>query len=90
MILSMTTCTPNQVVAYNLRRARQLHGWSQADAAKALEPYLGQKWSQVAFSSAERSVTGRRIKHFSADELVAFAAGFALPISFFFTPRRWT
>ena len=78
--------TPNQVVAYNLRRARNLHGWTQDEAAAALEPYLGVRWSRVVFSSAERSTAGERIRQFSADELVAFAAAFELPISFFFLP----
>ena len=34
----------------------------------------------------ERSVDGGRIREFSADELVAFARGFDLPIGWFLTP----
>ena len=43
--------TPNQVVAWNLRRARQLRGWTQDEAAARLEPYLGERWSKAIFSS---------------------------------------
>jgi hypothetical protein len=37
--------TPNQVVAYNLVRARLLRSWTQKQAAEALAPYLGTCWS---------------------------------------------
>ncbi len=78
--------TPNQVVAYNLLRARQLRGWTQDQAAAALEPYLGVRWSKASFSQAERSVAGRFVRQFDADEVVAFARGFELPITWFFMP----
>ncbi|MDQ3575795.1 MAG: helix-turn-helix transcriptional regulator [Actinomycetota bacterium] len=78
--------TPNQVVAYNLMRARQLRGWTQDQAAAALEPYLGVRWSKASFSQAERSVAGRFVRQFDADEVVAFARGFELPITWFFMP----
>jgi hypothetical protein len=52
-----------------------------------LEPYLGERWSKATFSAAERSVAHpERVRQFSADELVAFAAAFELPVSFFFKP----
>ncbi len=51
--------TPNQVVAYNLTRAREHRGWTQDEAAEALAPYLGTRWSKASFSQAERSVAGR-------------------------------
>lgn len=79
--------TPNQIVAHNLRRARALHGWTQDAAAERLAPLLGERWSKATFSAAERSVAQpARIRQFSADELVAFAQAFELPIAFFFTP----
>ncbi|MDQ3569254.1 MAG: helix-turn-helix transcriptional regulator [Actinomycetota bacterium] len=78
--------TPNQVVAYNLMRARQLRGWTQEQAAAALEPYLGLRWSKASFSQAERSVAGRFVRQFDADEVVAFARGFELPITWFYMP----
>lgn len=78
--------TPNQVVAYNLAQARLLKGWTQDQAADALEPYLGSRWSKANYSAAERSVDGNRVRNFDADEIVAFARGFELPITWFFLP----
>ncbi|MDP9418937.1 MAG: helix-turn-helix transcriptional regulator [Actinomycetota bacterium] len=78
--------TPNQVVAYNLARARLYRGWTQEEAGEALAPYLGTRWSVANFSAIERSVDGGRIRQFTADELFALARGFGLPIGFFLTP----
>ncbi len=78
--------TANQVVAFNLTQAREWRGWTQDEAALALEPYLGVRWSKATFSQAERSVAGRFIRNFTADEIVAFARGFELPITWFFMP----
>ncbi len=81
------TMTPNQIVAYNVAKARALRGWTQDQAADALAPYLGAKLSGPSFSSLERSAwTVHRIKQFSADDLLALSRGFDLPIGFFFTP----
>ena len=77
---------PNQVVAYNLTRARQLRGLTQDEAAAALEPYLGVRWSKASFSQAERSVAGRFVRRFDAEEIVAFARTFELPVTWFFLP----
>ena len=52
----------------------------------ALEPYLGVRWSKGTFSAAERSVDGGRVRQFTADEIVAFARTFELPVSWFFMP----
>jgi hypothetical protein len=78
--------TPNQVVAYNLAHARELRGWTQDQATQALEPHLGTRWSKANYSAAERSVDGRRVRNFTADEIVAFARAFELPITWFFMP----
>jgi len=78
--------TANQVVAFNLTQARQWRDWTQDEAASALEPYLGVRWSKATFSQAERSVAGRFIRNFTADEIVAFARGFELPVTWFFMP----
>jgi transcriptional regulator with XRE-family HTH domain len=80
------TLTPNQVVAYNLPRARLVRGWTQEQAAEALAPYLGTRWSVANFSAIERSVDGNRIRQFTADDLLALSRGFDLPIGFFLTP----
>lgn len=83
--------TPNQIVAYNLARAREWKGWTQEQAAEALEPYLGKRWSTASFSQAERSIAGKVNRNFDADELVAFARAFDVPIGWFFMPPPpWT
>jgi hypothetical protein len=78
--------SPNQVVAYNLSRAREWKGWTQDQAAEALSPYLGTRWSKASFSQAERSIAGRFVRNFDADEIVAFARAFELPVTWFFLP----
>src|SRR4051812_2567451 len=80
------TGTPNQIVAHNINKARLLRGWTQDQAAEALERYLGARLSTASWSALERSVDGGRIREFTADELVALARGFDLPIGWFFTP----
>ncbi len=81
--------TSNQVVAYNVAKARALRGWTQEKAAEELAPYLGAKLSVASFSALERSAWNpSRIKVFSADELLALSRGFDLPIGFFFIPRH--
>jgi hypothetical protein len=49
------TITANQLVAYNLMRARKALGFSQAEAAARIAPYLGAEWSTTVYSAAERS-----------------------------------
>jgi transcriptional regulator with XRE-family HTH domain len=80
------TYSPNQVVALNIARARAMRGWTQEQASEALAPYLGTRWSNASFSAVERSIAGARVKQFSADELVALARGFDLPLGWFFLP----
>lgn len=80
------TYSPNQVVALNVARARAMRGWTQEQASTALAPYLGSRWSNASFSAVERSIGGTRVKQFSADELVALARGFDLPLGWFFLP----
>lgn len=80
--------TPNQVVGYNLWRARQERGWTQAQAAEAMEPHLGIRWTVAQMSAAEHSIDGTRIRQFTADDLVAFAQAFALPLTYFFLPPK--
>ncbi|HET7489356.1 MAG TPA: helix-turn-helix transcriptional regulator [Acidimicrobiales bacterium] len=78
--------TPNQVVAYNLALAREQRGWTQDQAAQALERHLGVRWSKASVSQAERSVAGGFVRNFSADEIVAFARTFEVPVGWFFMP----
>ena len=78
--------TPNQVVGYNLTQAREWKGWTQDQLAEALEPYLGKRWSKASVSQAERSVAGKFVRQFTADEIVAFARALDLPLGWFFMP----
>jgi transcriptional regulator with XRE-family HTH domain len=76
----------NQVVAYNVRAARELRGWTQEDFAAQLEPYLGQRITQAAVSSIERAWDGDRRREFDAHELLVFAMVFDLPMIWFLLP----
>jgi transcriptional regulator with XRE-family HTH domain len=73
-------------VAFNVAKARLLRGWTQEEAAEQLAPYLGTRLSAASFSAIERSVDVGRSREFSANELLAFARAFRLPITWFFTP----
>ncbi len=74
------------MVAYNLREARKQKGWTQEEAAQKLERYLGVRWSKSTFSAAERSYERDRLREFTADEILAFASAFELPVAWFFLP----
>jgi transcriptional regulator with XRE-family HTH domain len=81
-----TTWTPAQVVAHNLTRARHLRGLTQAEVAHRLSAFTGAPWSQATVAQAEGSVSGVRVRQFSAVELVALARVFDLPVVWFFLP----
>ena len=83
---SRRSWTPNQIVAYNIGKARLLRGWTQDEAGERLASFLGHRLSPASWSALERSIDGGRIREFSADELVGFARGFDLPIGWFLTP----
>lgn len=76
--------TPNQVVAQNLRRAREEKGWTQEEARHRLEPLIGELWSIATYSAAENTVKGERIRHFDADLVHAFSIMFGKPVQWFF------
>jgi hypothetical protein len=76
--------TPNQIVAHNLRRARLSKDWTLEETTERLSRHLGEKWTQATLSSAEGSRHGKRIRKFDADQLVAFADCFEVPVGFFF------
>lgn len=84
--LGTLVLSPCQIVAWNLERLRRARGWSQDRAAKELEPYLGYRLSRAAFSQAERSLDGGKIRRFDADEIVAFSRVFEVPVGCFFGP----
>jgi transcriptional regulator with XRE-family HTH domain len=78
--------TANQLVGYNMARARKALGWSQEAAAARLEPYLGKRWSKNVYSAAEKSYEGKRVRNFDADELLAMSLAFGVPVGYFFLP----
>lgn len=78
----------NQLVAYNLMRIRKTLGLSQEQAAARIEPYLGVRWSKAVYSAAERSYHGTRVRQFTADDLIALALAFGVPVAYFFLPPR--
>jgi transcriptional regulator with XRE-family HTH domain len=76
----------NEIVAYNFRAARELRGWTQEETARALEPLLGQRLPQASISAVERAYEGDRRREFDAQEILAFALAFDLPLVWFFLP----
>jgi transcriptional regulator with XRE-family HTH domain len=76
----------NEVVAYNFRRARELRGLTQDEAAVALEPFLGQRLPQASISALERSYGGDKRREFDAQEILAFACAFDVPLLWFLLP----
>jgi hypothetical protein len=60
--------------------------WTQEEAARELAPYLGVQLLTASFSAIERSVDTGRVRECSADELLAFAWGSRVPVTWFFTP----
>lgn len=55
------------------------------EAARKLEPFIGHRMTR-ALSQAERCLYRGRIRRFDADEIVAFARAFDLPVLAFFAP----
>ncbi len=80
------TWTASQVVAHNLTRARELRGLTQTEIAERLTRFTGSNWSQTTVAQAEGSVSGQRVRQFTANELVALARTFDLPVLYFFLP----
>ena len=79
--------TPNQLVSYNLIQARKLKGWVQEKAVAEVNAVEGEDaWTVATWSAAERSVDGKRVRQFSADDLVAFSRAFKLPLMWWLTP----
>ena len=76
----------NEVVAYNFRAARELRGLTQEETASALEPLIGQRLPQASISAIERAYEGDRRREFDAQEILAFALAFDLPLIWFFLP----
>jgi hypothetical protein len=69
------TWTPNQVVAGNLLRLRQRRGLTQGEVARLLSSVAGKDWSEAMVAHAERSVTGNRVREFTADDSLRRSSG---------------
>lgn len=80
------TWTAAQVVAHNMARARELRGLTQTEVAQRLSTFTDSRWSQATVAQAEGSVSGQRMRQFTANELVALARCFDLPVLYFFLP----
>jgi transcriptional regulator with XRE-family HTH domain len=76
----------NEIVAYNFRRARELRGLTQEEAAQALASFVGQRLPQASISAIERAYEGERRREFDAHEILMFACAFDLPLTWFFLP----
>jgi transcriptional regulator with XRE-family HTH domain len=76
----------NEIVAYNFRAARELRGLTQEETAERLEQFIGQRLPQASISAIERSYEGERRREFDAQEILAFALAFDLPLLWFFLP----
>ncbi|MGI8702316.1 MAG: helix-turn-helix domain-containing protein [Nocardioidaceae bacterium] len=76
----------SQVVAHNVTRARELRGLTQVEVAERLTRFTGTNWSQATVAQAEGSIAGNRVRQFTANELVALARTFDLPVLFVFLP----
>lgn len=77
---------PNQVVAHNMTKARELRGLTQVEVAERLGLFTGAKWSQATVAQAEGTVHGARMRNFTINELYALARTFDLPILWFLVP----
>jgi len=71
-----------QVVASNLKRLRTGRRWTQAEAADRISEHLLGSWSEKTYGNAE----GTRPRVFTAEELLAVALTFGVPIIELFQP----
>lgn len=80
--------TMNQVVAYNLKRARVARGLTQTELGERLATITGTRWSRSALSAAEKGWGGEtgRVRNVDADELLAYSLALDVPITWFFLP----
>jgi transcriptional regulator with XRE-family HTH domain len=81
-----TTLNAHQIVAYNVRRARELAGWTQAETAERLAAFVGYDMRQAGISAIERTYDGERPRNIDIGEVVAFSRCFGLPIAWFLVP----
>ena len=78
--------TANQIVAANLRRAREVHAMTQTDVAQRLSEMTGRSYTKATISAMERSADGGKRRLFDVHELLEFARLFGLPMTWFLIP----
>lgn len=78
--------TVNEIVSFNLLRARRARGWTQQEFGDALGVYTGRAWSNASVSAAERAWQGGRPRKFDVDEIHAFCTIFDVPLAYFLLP----
>ena len=84
--LAQPDIDPNGIVAWNLRQARTLRGWTQAETVERLGVY-GIHWSVPSLSDSERSWRpDARYREFTATDLATFSLTFDLPLPWWFLP----
>ncbi len=81
---------PSQIVAHNMTKARELRGLTQTEVAERLARYTDTKWTKTSVAQAEGSVSGTRVRVFTAVELFALARTFDLPVLYFLAPPEDT
>lgn len=72
--------TANQLVARNLLTFRKAAGLTQEELGEMLG------WSAAVVSAAERSWDAKRVRQFTADDIVAIAAALNIPIPALYLP----
>ena len=76
----------NGIVAWNLRLARTLLGWTQPETVNRLTEH-GISWSVPSLSNAELSWRlNAKYREFTAADLMAFSLTFSLPLVWWFLP----
>lgn len=72
--------TVNQIVAFNMSQLRRERRLTQSELGSHLESLTGRKWSSAVVGAAERSWETERIRKFDANEIVALALIFRVPV----------
>lgn len=75
-----------QVVGWRMSAARKSQGRTQEWVAERMSRFTGANWTVSTVSLAENSATSSRPRSFTANDIVALARTFGMPIPYFFIP----